>query len=258
MDGSIQVPVSRSKPRPAPARRAKSENGSWQAEKSHLMRMHILDATMRCLVEIGYTQTTTEKIAKQAGVSRGAMTHHFKSRDDVFAAAAAYITDIRVTEYDAAIGAVSDSDGSFPTEQNMLRTIQVLQDYFMKPSFLAFQELMRGARTDAQLHSVMLPLEQSLDERINTSMVTRFPVWSKKELRQTGEVLRDLMMHTLQGVALNPAPYLQGDRLDRLHHALAKTAMNEFNEGYRLIEAQEQAAAAKRKGNGKTDDQSET
>lgn len=221
-----------------------------------MMRMHILDATMRCLVEIGYTQTTTEKIAKQAGVSRGAMTHHFKSRDDVFAAAATYITDIRVMEYDAAIGAVSDVD-RFPTEQNMLRTIQVLQDYFMKSSFLAFQELMRGARTDAQLHGVMSPLEQSLDERINTSMVTRFPVWSKKELRQTGEVLLDLMIHTLQGVALNPTPYLQGDRLDRLHHALAKTAMNEFNEGYRLIEAQEQAAAAKRKDLGTPVDPSE-
>lgn len=231
MDGSFEVPDSDVKPRRA-ARRTKSENGSWQAEKSHLMRMHILEATMRCLVEIGYTQTTTEKISRQAGVSRGAMTHHFKSRDDVFSAAAAYITDIRVSEYDAAIAEVTVQSGNAPTYEAMLSTIRALQDYYMKPSFLAFQELLRGARTDMQLNEVMAPLEQSLDERINTSMVTRFPVWSKKELRQTGEVLRDLIMHTLQGVALNPSPYLRADRLDRLHDLLARTAMTEFRDVY--------------------------
>lgn len=201
------------------------------------MRMHILDATMRCLVDLGYTQTTTEKIAKQAGVSRGAMTHHFKSRDDVFSAAAAFITDIRVTEYDVAIAEVTMSAGNAPTYEAMLSTIRALQSYYMKPSFLAFQELLRGARTDAQLNEVMAPLEQSLDERINASMVARFPVWAKKELRQTGEVLRDLMMHTLQGVAMNPSPYLQGDRLDRLHDVLARTAMTEFRNAYAELAA---------------------
>jgi AcrR family transcriptional regulator len=190
---------------------------------------------MRCLVDIGYTQTTTEKIAKQAGDSRGAMTHHFKSRADVFAAAAAHITDIRVLEYDAAIKDVTLSAGSFPTQASMLQTLKVLQGYFMLPSFLAFHELMRGARTDPDLHEVMAPLEQSLDERISASMVTRFPVWAEVELRDTGEVLRDLIMHTLQGVALNPSPYLQGGRLDRLHELLAKTALNEFRESYNIL-----------------------
>jgi AcrR family transcriptional regulator len=234
MDGQMSVDERASALR-RPARRVKSENGGWQAEKSQLMRQHILDATMRCLVDIGYTQTTTEKIAKQAGVSRGAMTHHFKSRADVFAAAAAHITDIRVLEYDAAIKDVTLSAGSFPTQASMLQTLKVLQGYFMLPSFLAFHELMRGARTDPDLHEVMAPLEQSLDERISASMVTRFPVWAEVELRDTGEVLRDLIMHTLQGVALNPSPYLQGGRLDRLHQLLAKTALNEFRESYNIL-----------------------
>lgn len=213
-------------------RRGKSENGSWQAEKSHLMRMHILDATMQCLVNIGYTQTTTEKIAKQAGVSRGAMTHHFKSRAEVFAAAAGHITDIRVLEYDAAISEVTKNQGSFPTLESMLATLEVLQEYFMQPSFIAYQELVRGARTDDDLHEVMQPLEDSLDARISDSMVTRFPIWAEAGMQESGEVLRDLIMHSLQGVALDPSPYLKGNRLHRLHAFLAKIAMNEFNEAY--------------------------
>lgn len=224
-----------------PTRRSKAGHGSWQAEKSHLMRMHILDATMQCLVDIGYSQTTTEKIAKQAGVSRGAMTHHFKSRADVFHAAAEHITDIRVKEYDEAIRGVIQKSGSFPAAENMRDTINALQSYYMKPSFLAFQELVRGARTDEQLQEVMGPLENSLDERMSLSMVKRFPIWADEDLREVGEALRDLIMHSLQGVAMNPAPYLQGDRLDRLHGLLVETSMVQFKQVY---EARQEKIAA--------------
>lgn len=223
------------------ARRSKTGNGSWQAEKSHLMRMHILDATMQCLVNVGYSQTTTEKIAREAGVSRGAMTHHFKSRADVFNAAAEHITDIRVKEYDEAIRGVTQKSGTFPTAENMYDTITTLQDYYMKPSFLAFQELLRGARTDEQLQEVMGPLEDSLDERMSLSMVRRFPIWADEDLREVGEALRDLIMHSLQGVAMNPAAYLQGDRLARLHGLLVETAMAQFK---RVYEARQEKAAS--------------
>ncbi len=213
-----------------PARYSASDGAGWQAEKSHLMRLHILDATMQCLVEIGYTQTTTEKIAKQAGVSRGAMTHHFKSRADVFAAAAEHITDIRAREYDEAIQAVTLKTGSFPTVESMRETLAALQAYYMKPSFLAFHELIRGARTNELLNDIMSPLESALDQRISASMMARFPVWADPDMKEAGEVLRDLIMHSLQGVALNPAPYLTGDRLHRLHELLARTALGQFDE----------------------------
>ena len=212
--------------------RARSSGGSWQAEKSHIMRKHILDATMECLVNIGYSNTTTEKIAKQAGVSRGAMTHHFKSRADVFAAAAEHITDIRVVEYDTAINEVRETQGSFPTFDSMRQTLKVLQAYYMRPSFIAYQELIRGSRTDEYLGEVMKPLQDSLDRRISESMVTRFPIWAEAEMVGTGEVLRDLIMHSLQGVALDPSPYIKTQRLDRLHDFLAKIAMDAFTTAY--------------------------
>ena len=64
-----------------------SGNGlSWQAEKSLNTRSQILEAGIECLVEYGYAETKTERIAKGAGVSRGAMTHHFPSRAELFQA----------------------------------------------------------------------------------------------------------------------------------------------------------------------------
>ncbi|MDD3353830.1 TetR/AcrR family transcriptional regulator [Zoogloea sp.] len=213
------------------ASRSRAAGGTWQAEKSQATRNQILEATLQCLVDLGYTQTTTEKIAQKAGVSRGAMTHHFKSRADVFEAAAEYITDLRAAEYEDACRRIKLPEGNLATYESMLDTLVVLQKYYYgRPSFIALQELQRGARTDKDLAKVMLPLEKALDERKNASMLKRFPFWA--DYPQTGEVLRDLFFHSLKGVAVNPTPYMQGDRLQRLHQLLASIAMLEFEKAY--------------------------
>ena len=213
------------------AARSKAAGGTWQAEKSLATRTQILDATLQCLVELGYTQTTTEKIAQKAGVSRGAMTHHFKSRADVFEAAAEYITELRAAEYEDACRRIKLPPGNLATFDSMLDTLVVLQKYYYgRASFIALQELQRGARTDKALAQVMEPLEKVLDDKKNASMLKRFPFWA--DYPETGEVLRDLFFHSLKGVAVNPTPYMKGDRLHRLHHLLASVAMMEFEKAY--------------------------
>ena len=50
-----------------------------QAERSASTRQALLDATIACLVEDGYANTTTSRVAERAGVSRGAHLHHFQT-----------------------------------------------------------------------------------------------------------------------------------------------------------------------------------
>ncbi|ENO87273.1 TetR/AcrR family transcriptional regulator [Thauera linaloolentis] len=210
---------------------ARASGTTWQAEKSQATRNQILDATLQCLVELGYTQTTTEKIAQRAGVSRGAMTHHFKSRADVFNAAAEFITDLRAVEYEDAVRRVKLPPGNTPTFESMLETLEVLQKYYYgRPSFIALQELQRGARTDKDLQSVLQPLEEVLDQRKSASLLKRFPYWA--DYPETSQVLRDLFFHSLKGVAINPTPYMKDDRLKKLHHLLATVAMMEMEKAY--------------------------
>ena len=52
-------------------RRARDDSG-WQAHKSAMTREAILDAAVRCFIDIGYGGTTTARIAEAAGLSRGA------------------------------------------------------------------------------------------------------------------------------------------------------------------------------------------
>lgn len=231
---STQVKSTQAKKASAAARRAATvAGGTWQAEKSQITRNQILEATLLCLVEIGYAQTTTEKIAKRANLSRGAMTHHFKSRADVFAAAAQYITERRAQEYDDAVKNVNLPLGNLPTLESMRETMVVLQKYYASPSFVALQELLRGARTDKDLKKIMVPLEKSLDQKISEILLARFPVWA--DIPETSEMLRDLILSSLQGIAVDPSSYLKGERLQRFLELLANVAMAEFEKAYKAV-----------------------
>src|SRR6476661_8559130 len=63
-----------------------------QAERSAATREALLNATLECLVEDGYANTTTARVAVRAGLSRGAHLHHFQTRDTLLAAAADHLT----------------------------------------------------------------------------------------------------------------------------------------------------------------------
>lgn len=224
--------------------RTRTDGGTWQAEKSLLTQTQILEATMQCLIEIGYAQTTTDKIALKARVSRGAMTHHFKSRAAVFTAAAKYITELRAQEYDDAIGKVKALSGGVPVLENMRETIMLLQKYYARPSFIALHELMRGARTDKALNQVMVPLEEALDRKISATILSRFPIWG--EVPQSSELLRDLIFSTLQGIAIDPVGLVKGARLQRLIDLLAEVSQAEFERAYKAVRADARAVRPQR------------
>lgn len=51
-------------------------------------RTRLLDAALKVVRERGYSATTVEELCKAAGVTKGAFFHHFKSKDELGAAAA--------------------------------------------------------------------------------------------------------------------------------------------------------------------------
>jgi len=60
-----------------------------QAERTEETRTRILDAAVHVLSTRGYAGFRTAEVALQAGVSRGALTHHFPSRDELLVAVVA-------------------------------------------------------------------------------------------------------------------------------------------------------------------------
>jgi AcrR family transcriptional regulator len=68
-----------------------------QKERSDVTRAAILDATIRCLIDLGYAATSTTAIQKRAGVSRGALTHQFPSKHELMIAAVRHLSEVRTS-----------------------------------------------------------------------------------------------------------------------------------------------------------------
>ena len=62
-----------------------------QAQRTAQTRTRILDAAVQALVEDGVSGLSTVAVARRAGVSRGALTHHFSSRGELLRATVVHL-----------------------------------------------------------------------------------------------------------------------------------------------------------------------
>ena len=54
-----------------------------RSARAQRTRQRLLDAAGQCFAESGFAKTTVEEIAHTAGVSKGLVYHHFRSKDEV-------------------------------------------------------------------------------------------------------------------------------------------------------------------------------
>ncbi|QCX26228.1 TetR/AcrR family transcriptional regulator [Nocardioides jishulii] len=125
-----------------------------QEERTRAMRARLMEATVECLVEYGFSGTSTTLVSQRAGVSRGAQLHHFPTKNDLVVAAVEHISTTRGAELAAAFAHA-------PTGVGRTRAVlELLAEHFTSPIFSAALELWVAARTDPALAEAVGPLEQ--------------------------------------------------------------------------------------------------
>ncbi|MFA6297710.1 MAG: TetR/AcrR family transcriptional regulator [Nocardioides sp.] len=132
-----------------------------QEERTRLMRARLLEATVECLVERGFSGTSTTLVSERAGVSRGAQLHHFPTKNDLVVAAVEHLTHVRGAELAAAAERLPRGD------RRTRAVLQMLGDHFTSPVFTAALELWVAARTDETLMSAVAPLEQRVGREVH-------------------------------------------------------------------------------------------
>ncbi|HEV7761563.1 MAG TPA: TetR/AcrR family transcriptional regulator [Acidimicrobiales bacterium] len=140
-----------------------------QDERSASTRALLLDATIACLVEVGYAATTTTLIAERAGVSRGAQMHHYKTRAELVAAAVEHLgvrIGQQVEEQTARRRRRGDADLS--------AAVDVLWDGFTTPLFTAWLELAVAARSDDELRAQLDRSGPRVERAVRTVLGTVF------------------------------------------------------------------------------------
>jgi AcrR family transcriptional regulator len=90
---------------------------SRQAERSQATRGALLDVARGLFTERGYASVSTEEIVRAAGVTRGALYHHFRDKRDLFRAVFEAIEQEMAER--VATAALADTD---PWEQQRLAT----------------------------------------------------------------------------------------------------------------------------------------
>jgi AcrR family transcriptional regulator len=145
---------------PASSEQPPGRQSRTQQERREGTRARLLAATIECLVEHGYAGTTTQRIQDRAGLSRGALLHHFATKEALLVAAVSHVAD-------AQIGAVradavrADAVGGATSEAELLHRVM------SGPLFLAGLE--------PALRAALLPAERRVGAAVRQLLDELFP-----------------------------------------------------------------------------------
>lgn len=174
---------------------------STKAEQGAATRVRLLDATIDCLVELGWAGTSTTEVVRRAGVSRGAQVHHYPSKDDLVLAAIEHLLARRLEEYAAAFD-------QLPAERRTLAEgFELLWAQCFGPSFDAWLELAIAARRSPALHERFVEVERRFAESTIDRFQDLFPEtfadrqYASVAMRLTFSVLDGLAIGRIAGVA---------------------------------------------------------
>ncbi|HEY0401797.1 MAG TPA: TetR/AcrR family transcriptional regulator [Blastococcus sp.] len=134
-----------------------------QQERREDTRARLLAATIECLVEHGYAGTTTQRVQDRAGLSRGALLHHFATKEALLVAAVSHVADAQISAVraEAVGGATSEAE--------------LLHHVMSGPLFLAGLELWQAARTEPALRAALLPAERRVGAAVRQLLDELFP-----------------------------------------------------------------------------------
>jgi AcrR family transcriptional regulator len=122
-----------------------------QAARSSAMRSRLIAAAKESLYEHGYGRTTAVEVCARAGVTRGALFHHFRSLSDLLGVTLDGLCSAMI-ERGATIGQDAGTDPTWAT------LIDSAWSNFGDPEFKIVIELWLAARNDPELREELEPV----------------------------------------------------------------------------------------------------
>ncbi|WP_181771173.1 TetR/AcrR family transcriptional regulator [Amycolatopsis pittospori] len=164
-----------------------------QAERREQTRTALLDATIDCLVDLGYARTSVQEICARAGVSKGAVQHHFSAKAELMAAAVEHLTEKLRGQLAASISTLPGG------ASGVAAAIDLLWEGYSGTLSTAATELWVAARTDPELREAIRPVDKALG-RSTLELVTTIAGDLPKE---RAEILFWLTVNLTRGLALD-------------------------------------------------------
>jgi AcrR family transcriptional regulator len=177
-----------------------------QKERSDSMRARLIQTARDLFVQVGFAATATPDIV--AGVTRGALYHHFKDKEDLFAAvvraeAQAVAEEIEAVDYTtlSAEEALLRGGAAFLTAMQVegrVRLLLVEAPAVLTPAQLSDIDAVTGGRTlEAGLIAAGAPLPGPLSALLSAAFDRAALAIDRGEPRETWEVA---LHHLIRGV----------------------------------------------------------
>lgn len=202
------------------------EDISWQAQKSAMTRDRILDAAINCFVELGYTNVTTAKVASSAGVSRGAMLHHFPSKTELIQAAVEFLHDKLLEDYTRRVAGIP---ASLKGRDRRRAGLDAYWEHLTGDLFVVYHELCVASRTDPELKSILENSQVLFEQHVRDSNTVQFAEWNDRGDRFL--LAMDVTKFLMEGMAAGQLMTNREERVDRLLGYLSDRLEEIFEEG---------------------------
>ena len=138
---------------------------SPKQDRSRATRLRLLETTVRCLAAHGWELSTVGFIAAEAGISRGAVQHHFRTREALIIAALEHMFEERAGLLDA----LPDPAGAGP--ERVHAVVSGLVEAIGGELFRAALQVWTVAAADPELRSAVVPLERHFAREVHRRAV---------------------------------------------------------------------------------------
>lgn len=160
------------------------------AERTAAMRKRLISAAIECLGRLGYTSTTLQAVTDEAGVSRGAMLHHFPTKCDLMIAVAEYAADKQNRTVRRELADTA------PGMDRYLSITRATWTAMQQPAAIALLEIMMGSRSDADLAARFPAVIEAFEENQRDS------VWEQAQSVGITDRAKIIAMTTLHTAAM--------------------------------------------------------
>ena len=182
-----------------------------QPERRAAMQERLLDATVECLVELGWARTTLPEVVARADVARGAQVHHFPTKAALMAAVGEHLLQRHRREFAEAFEALR------PEERTLEAAIDGLWGILCSSTWTAVIELGLASRTDPAIAVSFEGFTDRVDETVLEIVGEYFPALAQNPI---GTAVVRGTLALLYGLALQTS--IDGDRQGRHAEVVAQ------------------------------------
>lgn len=163
-----------------------------QQERTATTRRQLIDAAIACISELGYLNATVEIVARRAGVSRGAVQHHFGSRNALLIAV--------VEDFGTALAASDEAPHDLTVAERVNTAIDRTWELVQSPHFIAVVQIWLATRKVPEVVRVtgkkIAVFESEMDKRWQNLF------FETKLSPASVALLRHIVLAALRGLAL--------------------------------------------------------